>query len=183
MPKIDKIKDADEFYKPRIKKDVKIDGIAAETVEDGGVCKMIQKDFIFSSQDNFEQYSNNILAPFLDPFSKNEVNNLLVIIGKDHTARIYTKFPQILKIRSKIDVKKGDPVLVEDIVDIEELKFSDSVQDIAIEEGDQIIWFFRVGLKFGLYFDLTRTLKPETLPKNLGQYYRFLLYYNLYSFL
>jgi hypothetical protein len=57
---------------------------------------------------------------------------------------------------------------------------------IDIREDDCVIYCFKVGWKFGLFFELTpangtSVLKPEELYKDLGRYYRFLLFQNEYS--
>ncbi|VVB79967.1 Uncharacterised protein [uncultured archaeon] len=176
------LKDADEFYKPLIKEDVKIDGIAAETVESGKVGKMLQRAFITSDSDDF-RYITNLVKFFVGPQDLNSMNNLLVIIKKDNKAKIYTKFPLILEVRARQVIKKGTAVTKTNLVDIGAIGFFDSVYGVSIEEGDKILWLFRVGWRFGSYFDFTGKMIPSETFKQMGENYRRLLYCDLYNFL
>ncbi len=176
------MKDADEFYKPEIKKNVLIDGIAAETIAKNSTGKIIQKGFITSLQKDFEILANNILQPFY-PNQLNHINKALIIITKNNIAKIYSKFPLSVLTNAKEDIKDGELVIEEKIFDIIELEFRDDLYKINIENGDRIIFIFRVDWKFGLYFDFTKELNLENLKKDLAYLYKRLFYYNLYLFI
>jgi len=175
------MKDADEIYKPQIKQNVLVDGVAAETVASGEIGTMIQKDFIHSSQPEFSLIANNLISLINPPVTN--IDKLLVIIKKDNTAKIYAEFPIVASIRGKKDVKKEDLITVEEIADIDTIEFRDLEHEINIEETDKVVFLFRAGWRFGLYFNFTKSLDMPTLKKELGYYYKRLLYYDLYSFI
>ncbi len=152
------MKDADEFYKPEIKQKVLIDGIAGETIAKGSTGKIIQKGFLTSVQTNFASIANNLTSIFYSYNSKDLVNSSLIIIKKDNTAKLYSKFPLSMLMRAKKDIKKGTLVNREDIFDIAKLEFKDSVYEINIEADDKIIFIFRMDWKFGIFFDFTKKM-------------------------
>lgn len=176
------MKDADEFYKPEIKQKVLIDGIAGETIAKGSTGKIIQKGFLTSVQTNFASIANNLTSIFYSYNSKDLVNSSLIIIKKDNTAKIYSKFPLSMLMRAKKDIKKGTLVNREDIFDIAKLEFKDSVYEINIEADDKIIFIFRMDWKFGIFFDFTKKIDSEKLKEELGYCYKRLFYYDLYAF-
>lgn len=177
------MKDADEIYKPEIKKDMIVDGIAGETVSSGSKIKVIQKGFISSFEKDFSLIANNIIS-FLYPSSLSKpIDKLLVIINKDNKAKIYSDFPLVALMRGKKDIKKDEMITEEDVADIDTIEFKDLNFEINIEKTDKIIFLFRIGWKFGLFFDFTKTLDLERLKKEPGYYYKRLFYYDLYSFL
>ena len=134
--KMDKtLKDADEFYKPKIKQNVLIDGIAAETIAKNSTGKILQRGFITSLQKDFEILARNILQPFY-PNQLNHINNALIIIKKDNTAKIYSKFPLSVLTNAKGDIKKGELVTEENVFDMIELEFRDDLYEISIEDGE-----------------------------------------------
>jgi len=55
-------KDADEFYEHIIKTNIKIDGVAAETIADGEKGKILQKNFIYSTQEDFSKFADHIVS-------------------------------------------------------------------------------------------------------------------------
>src|SRR3972149_6602938 len=141
------MKNADEFYKPVIKQNVLIDGIAAETIAKGSKGNILRKGFMNSLQPNFSSPANNLISFFYPSYSIDSINSLLILIKNDNTA--------------KIDFNKGTFVKKEDIFDIEKLEFHDAIYEIKIEPNDKIIFIFRIDWKFGLYFDFTRKLNLE----------------------
>lgn len=177
------MKDADEFYKPEIKQNVVVDGIAAETIAKNSKGSIIQKGFMTSLQINFfVTVVNNILRLFHSNQLRDSINNLLIIIKKDNTAKIYSKFPLSMLTRGKKDVKKGTLLTKEDIFSIDKLEFKDEIYEVNIESDDKIIFIFRVDWKFGMFFDFTKKINLNDLKENLAYCYKRLFYYELYSF-
>ncbi len=176
------MKDVDEFYKPQIKQNVLVDGVAAETIASGEKVKIIQKGFASSLQPSFTLIANNLLPFFYPAQLTNSINKLLVIIKKDNRAKIYSDFPVSGLMRSKRDIKKEELVTEEDVADIDTLEFRDLEYEVNIEEADKIVFLFRIGWKFGLFFDFTKMLDLDTLKKELGYCYKRLFYHDLYSF-
>lgn len=76
-----------------------------------------------------------------------------------------------IQIVSKRDLKAGTAVFDSDIADIREVNFSDAVATHFPEDGEKIIWIFRHGFSFGMYFDLTGELVKSDLPSNLAHIY------------
>ena len=109
------------------------------------------------------------------------LNQLLVLVGKDKVARIYEKFPMSMQIVANRDIKAGTAVFDSDIADIREVNFSDAVATISPEDGEKIIWIFRDGFSFGMYFDLTEELVKSELPTNLAHTYLQTRYFTLYQ--
>ncbi len=173
------LKDADEFYKPIIKKEVKVDGIVAETMASGSTGMMSVKGFITSLQAKFPITANHLMS-LLD--LTNSANDTLIIIKKDNTAKIYPKFPMAMLIGAKGDLKKGAIVTREHIFDISKLEFKDAVYEINLETDDKVIFLFRMDWKFGLFYDFTKKLDLEQVKEELGYCYKRLFYYDLYSF-
>jgi len=180
---INSLKDADVFYKPEIRQNSLVDGIAAETITKEAGGKIIQKRFMTSLQPNFITIANNLLQLFYINQSKDSINKLLILIRKDNTAKIYSKFPISMLFRAKRDIKKGTHVTNEDVFDIAKLEFRDSIYEINIEKDDKILFLFRIDWKFGLFFDFTKKLDLENLKEELAYYYKRLFYYDLYAFI
>ena len=88
-----------------------------------------------------------------------------------------------ITLRLKIPKKAGEPVFKKEIIDIEKVYFKDDFYTVKFEKTDQIIWLFRKNWRFGLYFDLTRNCSTEELPSILGNCYKYLEYYDIYSIL
>ena len=176
------MKNADEFYKPVVKQNVLIDGIAAETIAKGSKGNIMRKGFMNSLQPNFSSPANNLISFFYPSYLIDSINSLLILIKNDNTAKIYSNFPLSMSTRAKIDVNKGTFIKKEDIFDIEKLEFQDAIYEIKIEPNDKIIFIFRIDWKFGLYFDFTRKLNLENLKEELGYCYKHLFYYDLYAF-
>ena len=85
---------------------------------------------------------------------------------------------------TKRETKAGEPIYQNDIADISELRFP----GIDIKESDSVIFCFKKGWKFGLFFDFEpadqkSTLDIKSLSHDLGSYYRYLSFQELYSIL
>lgn len=174
------MKDADEFYKPKIKENIQLDGIAAGAAEKDSAGPIFRKGFMMSLQSNFVTLANNLMRPF--SISRDSINKVLIIIKNDNTAKIYSIFPLSIQVRAKKDIKTPTFVTKDDVFDISALEFKDEIFEINIEEDDKIIYLFRVDWKFGLYFDFTKKLNVDNLKKELANCYQRLFYYNLYAF-
>jgi len=178
------MKDADEFYKPLIKEHISIDGVAAESADAGMEVSVIQRGFTTSFQPYFTKIADDLMKICALPIN-DSINEVLIIIKKDNTAKIYLKFPMILQSRVKKNITYNANAVVysEDIFDIGEIEFRDSIYEIKIEKEDKIIFLFRVHWKFGVFFDFTKDMDLEQLKKDLAYYYKRLYFYDLYSFI
>ena len=144
--------------------------------------KVPQTGFITSLQNDLPITFDSVLKPFY-PNELNLLNNALVIIKKDNTAKIYHQFPLALSVNSKGSVIKGQAVTEEDIFDIVKLEFKDATYEVNIESSDKIIFLFRIKWTFGLYFNFSKNIDLKNLSELLGYWYKRLFYSNLYSFI
>ena len=86
---------------------------------------------------------------------------LLVVIHADLRADLYINdFAVSVEIRPKRDIKAGEVVTLGDVADLRKVTFP----DIEIKETDKVIYCFKVGWRFGLFFDLTPRFQPVGTP-------------------
>ena len=109
-----------------------------------------------------------------------EIHQFLILIHRDLSADIYVNdFSIEVKMLAKRDLKAGI-IRENDIADISELRFP----DIDIQESDNVIYCFKVGWKFGLYFDFLNHVRKSdiaSMQANLGRLYRYLSFQYVYQ--
>ena len=176
------MRDADEFYKPEIKPNVQIDGVALESASSGSKINVIQTGFVTSIQDDLPINFDTLLGPFY-PKTLGSLNKALIIIKKEKTAKVYHNFPLALSANTRRDVVKGEDITEEDIFDIGKLEFRDNDYEVNIEKTDKIIFLFRIKWAFGLYFDFSGNIDVQKLKEDLGYQYKRLFYSELYHFI
>lgn len=169
-------------------------GFVLEAGVKGSMVKILFRDALTSDDPRFYIYADAIANNFLNPASIpiDGVHHLLVIIHNDLSADVYANnLPLSIMMRSKRDVAKGEHVFKSDIADIQELSFP----GIDILESDKVIFCFKVGWRFGLYFDVgprewskadlieaeENTLDIRQMQLGIGNLYRRLLFYDLYK--
>jgi hypothetical protein len=82
------------------------------------------------------------------------VADSLVIIHSDLSADIYAGcIPKRLKFKAKRQITAHAAIPTADLADITEQRFI----DIEIQPTDSVVYCFRVGWRFGLYFDFGPT--------------------------
>jgi len=80
-----------------------------------------------------------------------QTNHLLAVIRSDKTATVYwNELSPTLEVRPKSDVKKGETVFLDHILDVERVKFPSSV---IPDENVCIVYVFSSGWRKGLFFD------------------------------
>ena len=108
------------------------------------------------------------------------INSFLVLIHLDLSADIYINdFPMEIEMLSKRSVEAGTIITDGDIADIRQVRFP----GIDIQKSDSVICCFRVGWKFGLYFNLLgfkEEFHVASLQARLGQLYRHLRFQYVY---
>jgi len=114
------------------------------------------------------------------------IYQFLAVLHDDGTADLYVnEFPVLLKTTAKADMTKGQVVSLNDIADIRSLVFEGGL----IGETDRLIYCFKVGWKFGLFFDLERQSDPdyqldsEQIGESIGSLYRYLAFQHVYKIL
>ena len=146
--------------------------------------KVISKGSFTSDQKEFYNYTEQISNIFLnraDVFIDG-VCQFLIIIHRDLSADLYiNNFPVVAEIRAKRKIQKDEAFSRNDIADISKLEFP----DIIIEKTDKIIYCFKVGWKFALFFDLYRQhdLEIDNMQLELGTLYRYLQFQDVYNVL
>ena len=171
-------------------------GFAAENVKGGETVKVLTRALLTSDDPEFYQYSESISNIFLN---KNQIQidgvcQFLVLIHQDLSADLYVNnFSVSIEIKAKRDIKAGEAVTLGDIADIRKVKFP----DIEIKETDKVVYCFKVGWRFGLFFDLTPRSQPagavqpiaaekldiEKMQLSIGELRRYLSFYHVYKVL
>ncbi len=156
-------------------------GFALETAKPGEMLKVQTYGALISDDPLFYTYIDQISSIFLKNILVNSIYQFLVIIHDNLTADVYyNEIPIKILMLSKRPLKKGEMVFSNDIADIKDLVF----ENIKIAETDKIIYCFKVGWKFGLYFDLHRENNPLIIKKaqlELGAMYRYLSFQYVYD--
>lgn len=159
-------------------------GFAAENAEKGVQMKVLSKGSFTSDQKEFYNYTEQISNIFLNRADVliDGVYQFLIIIHRDLSADLYINiFPVVVEIRAKRKIQKDEAFSRNDIADISKLEFP----DIIIEKTDKIIYCFKVGWKFALFFDLYRQhdLEIDNMQLELGTLYRYLQFQDVYNVL
>ncbi|MBI4287801.1 MAG: hypothetical protein HY671_05165 [Chloroflexi bacterium] len=157
-------------------------GFALQHGRQGDTIDVLVKASMTCDEPEFYHYVDQISNMFLGKHGipTNAVFQFLVLVHKDLGADLYLNDFQVeVEIRIKGEVKKGELVRQDNIADIHRLRFP----EIKIAETDKVIYCFKVGWKFGLYFDLAR---PENLDIGkmglaIGRLYRHLSFQYVYS--
>lgn len=157
-------------------------GFTLENSKQGEIAKILNRVAITSDETEFYTYIEQISNLFLNKIGVpiNCVYLFLILIHEDLSADIYiNEFRGMIDVCSKRDLNKGEPVMINDIADIRSLKFP----DIEIIEADKVILCFKVGWKFGLFFDLNRKepLDIDAMYSDLGTLYRYLSFQDVYK--
>jgi hypothetical protein len=173
----------DNIYKPEIIEDLCIDGFSAKTVGTGEMANIVQKIFITSLDKNFPLIATNLLSMLVPIDPGTSINSLLAIIKPDNKCYVYDHFPFGVQIIAKRNIEPHRFIFKKDIADITAVLFKDMVVDLNPKNGDKLIWLFRQNWTFGLFFDLSGTLEPESTLKEMGNCYRKLAYLSEYLFL
>jgi hypothetical protein len=156
-------------------------GFCVETAKAGEMVKIQARGSLVSDDPLFYIYIDQITSIFLKKVLVNSVYQFLVIIHKDLSADLYfNEVPTKILMMTKRALKRGELIRDNDIADIKELIF----ESIAIKETDKLIYCFKVGWKFGLFFDLYRDNHPLNLKETqleLGALYRYLCFQYVYD--
>ncbi len=157
-----------------------LSGFAAETIEKGETGKIITRGSFISDEPLFYTYIESITEFFFKNVLVNSVFQFLILIHDNLSADLYlNNFPTKILMMAKRNLKKGEIIRVNDIADVRRMSFD----NIRIKETDKVIYCFKVGWKFGLFFDLHREepLNIEMMETELGSIYRYLSFQYIYS--
>lgn len=143
---------------------------------------MLQKASVTSDELEFYKYIEQLSSIFLNKVgvSSDIVNQFLVLIHEELSADVFVNdIPVAIEILAKRDLKKMEAVRKRDIADIRRLRLI----DIQIVKTDKLIYCFKVGWKFALFFDLSRELNIEEIELTLGKLYRHLSFQHVFQVL
>lgn len=157
-------------------------GFVVETVQPGEMAKVQTRGSFVSDNPLFYTYIDQISGIFLKNVLVGQVFQFLVLIHSDLSADLYLNhLPVKVMMMAKRDLKKGEVITTGDIADIKQLSF----EGIAIKDTDKVIFCFKVGWKFGLFFDLNREgpLNIPAMETELGSLYRYLSFQYVYDVL
>jgi len=169
-----------------LKKVPLMDGFfVVEDMPPGAFGWKLTRAFVCSDDPAFYRYCDEISKVFLNSYFVDAINHYLVLIHSDLSADVYVnEFPIQIKILAKRDVKASEPIGSSAIADIAELRFP----GIDIKENDCVIFCFKKGWKFGLFFDFfpadrKSVLDIKRLSHDLGGHYRYLAFQEVYLIL
>lgn len=167
--------------------DILIGGFAAANVKAGETLPVIVRASITSDEREFYQYMEGV-GNFISKRAKDagaiisfdSLLGFLLVVHKDATAELYLDNSGMsIEILAKRSIKAGEAVYGKDIADIRRVKY----QSLKLETSDKIFSCFKVGWKFGLFFDLAdnRELDINQMECDMGALYRRLRYQSLYE--
>ncbi|MFL6258118.1 MAG: hypothetical protein ACJ76Y_00280 [Thermoanaerobaculia bacterium] len=96
-----------------------------------------------------------------------QIDNLLISIDEEGNGTLYcNELDFRLCIRAKRDVKKGEGITEDDVLDVEELHLYVDGTPMIPPKDSALIFIFSVGWRKGLYFNFTplKPDEPEPLP-------------------
>lgn len=157
-------------------------GFAVSNAKKGDETEILTKGIFVSDQPEFYKYTEQIANLFLTQagFFIDGVCQFLLLVHKDLSVDIYVNdFPVFAEMRVKKATEKGQPIGINNIADIKQIKFD----GIDVKEDDKIAYCFKIGWKFGLYFnfDPKRKLEIEKLQREIGSLYRYLQFQHIYK--
>lgn len=164
----------------------RMSGFAVENGKSGDIIKVLCRSFVTSDENDFYNYVDAFVGSYLRPFGilDDFVHNFLILHHADLSADVYVNdLPINIECLSKRSVEKGEYVYENDIADLRRLRF----EGIEIKKTDNIIFCFKKGWRFGLFFDLTCVGNSETvidvnkLYFDLGSYYKKLFFHHLFG--
>jgi len=159
-----------------------IGGFSLTNVEKGHYFWLLTRATTNSDEPEFHKYIEPLSNPFFNKVGvfRNAVYQFLILMHNDLSADLYINdFLIAIDIMLKRDVKKFEVIKNSDIADIRRLKFP----NIEIVKTDKVIYCFKVGWKFGLFFDLGRELDIDAMELDLGTAYRYLSFQYVYEVL
>jgi hypothetical protein len=149
---------------------------------------MITAGFHHSGEDVFhrliEQYWGIYCVAEEGPsFPPELVADTLAVIHSDLSADVFAGcIPKELKFKAKRSIAANARIPRADLADVTEQRFI----DIDILPTDSVVYCFRVGWRFGLYFDFAPTAgiyreSKDEVYRALGNAHRFLMFFDEYS--
>lgn len=167
--------------------ELKVDGFAVSNAYAGEHAQILVRASLTSDEPLFHGFMKgieNVIGHHADKLGVainfNYVSGFLLIVHADETADFFCNDVGVVaEMISKRDVAKGEVIFKSDIADIRRLR----VANVVFQPKDKIIFCFKVGWKFGLFFDLgrERELDIDRMELELGSLFRRLEYEEAYK--
>lgn len=157
-------------------------GFVVEIDKSREMAKILTRGSLISDTPQFYAYIDHISHIFLKNVFIGHIFQFLVLIHDNLSADLYLNNVSVnVLMMTKSALQKGSVVTTNDIADIQKLSF----EGISIKDTDKVIYCFKVGWKFGLFFDLDRKqpLNIPTMEAELGDLYRYLSFQYVYDIL
>ena len=169
----------------RLEATPRVSGFALNNGKEGEKVDVLFRAFITSDKKEFYGYIDQISNLYLNKhFLMHHVSNFLIVVHKDDSTDVYIEPPVRLIALSKSKIVLGELVKLSDIADISQLSFD---EEVKLDEEDCIIFCFKVGWKFGLFFDFSAKhstpLNLEKIPFELADFYKTLQFEKTYAIL
>lgn len=175
-------------FVPHVKlNDLKINGFSIQNTLVGEKGSVLVRASITSDQKEFYRYMKQMTNLLVGLARKvgvelliNQVSSLLLVTHIDGTADLYFQHvPMTLEIIAKHDLAGGQVVYQSSLADIRRISFP----GIDLKSTDGIFICFKVGWKFGLFFDLAndRILNTDAMEISLAKIYRYLSFEEAYT--
>jgi hypothetical protein len=166
---------------------VTLGGVAAEAGRPPGKIKVWTSLSLTSDDPYFHTVVEN-LGSTIEGFARaagkpvnlKRAHDVLLVIRSNNTAELWVDSAAVaVGARLKRDVKAGSIIFESDFADITDLRFP----KVDIGKTDRVIYLFREGWRFGLFFDFNpdSNLQIEEVNRTLGTIYRRLRYRHLYD--
>lgn len=130
-----------------------------------------------------EQISNIVIEKAKEAgviISPDTLVGFVLVIHKDTTGELHLDGAKMtMEVLAKRTVQVGEAVYARDIGDIRRLKY----HALTLASSDKIVVCFKVGWKFGMFFDLAddRELDKDKMERDLATLYKRLRYQALYE--
>jgi hypothetical protein len=116
----------------------------------------------------FYSVMNSFSGMFLKPYLSDgrhfisHIDNTIAIISPDLKADVRINFPVLLRARPKRSVAAGEPVLIDDLADVTDMK----LQGVEIPDNFGVMFFFHVNWRQACFLDL-EPLSPGNSPRQI----------------
>lgn len=165
----------------------RINGVATNNVLAGEEAWILTRAEMTSDQSEFYPIMKNISHLVTDRaqevgahISLDRAGALLLITHEDGSADLYIHdIPITLEILAKHDVAAGDVIYRSGIADVRRV----SLPGVELAPTDGILFCWKIGWKFALFFDLTpnRALDSDAMERSMGKLYRHLSFEEMYA--
>ncbi len=158
-------------------------GFVVDTIKAGAEGLIMTRGAVTSDDPQFYRMIKKTSQIFLQPhdLSPNHVISFLIVIHPDHVVDIYLNDEPTVTVEmaAKRDMAAGTKLMMSDIADIRRLRFT----DVELDPADKVLYCFKVGWRFGFFFDLSRPtpLDVDALQFSLGDLYRTLTFEHIYK--